>query len=168
VGLGSSAWRTSLNQCVIGGSVRAIGCRHLTTWISAVSTTSPSRYHGSTGVLSLSSFRSHGGSSLRTSPSLLTRRHNSSNVPSKSTDKSTVTTTASSPQELEKKSPAPSNSILSRLSGLISLKGAQTTGETGYSSVAKLVELAKPEKKQLAMAVGLVRLFQRYVLMCSW
>jgi hypothetical protein len=47
---------------------------------------------------------------------------------------------------------------LSRFTGLISLKGSQTTGETGYSSVAKLVELAKPEKKQLAMAVGLVSL----------
>jgi hypothetical protein len=168
VGLGSSALRTSLNQCVIGGSVRAIARRHLTTRISAVSTTSPSRHHESTGILSLSRSGPHSRSLLRIFPSFLTRRHNSSNVPSKSTDKSTVTTTASSPQELEKKSPAPSNSILSRLSGLISLKGAQTTGETGYSSVAKLVELAKPEKKQLAMAVGLVRLFQRYVLMCSW
>jgi len=157
VGLGSSALRTSLNYCSYGGTVRAIGCRHLTTRISTVSTTSPPRRYNSIGILSLSGFRPDGRNSLRISPSLLTRRHNSSNVPSKSTEKSTATTTTRPSEELQKTSPAPSTSILSRLSGLISLKGAQTTGETGYSSVAKLVELAKPEKKQLAMAVGLVR-----------
>jgi hypothetical protein len=168
VGLGSSALRTSFGSCLNGGSVRAIGCRHLTTRISATSTTRPSKHHESTRILSLSRSGPHSRSSLRISSSFLTRRHNSSDVPSKSTDKHTATTTTSPSQELEKTSSAPSNSILSRLSGLISLKGAQTTGETGYSSVAKLVELAKPEKKQLAMAVGLVRLFQRYVLMRSW
>jgi hypothetical protein len=156
VGLGSSALRTSFGPCLNGGSVQAIARRHLTTRISATSTTSPSRQHGSTGILSLSRPGPHSWSSLRTSPLISTRRHNSSDVPSKSTEKATATITTSPPQELEKTSPAPSNSILSRLSGLISLKGAQTTGETGYSSVAKLVELAKPEKKQLAMAVGLV------------
>jgi len=156
VGLGSSALRTSLNHCSYGGSVQAIGRRHLTTRISTVSTTSPSRRYNSIGILSLSGRRPDGQRSLRINPSFLTRRHNSSNVPSKSTDKSPATATTSPSQELGKTSPAPSKSILSRLSGLISLKGAQTTGETGYSSVAKLVELAKPEKKQLAMAVGLV------------
>ena len=138
MGLGSSVLRTSLGQCSIRGSVQAIGCRHLTTRISATSTTSPSRQHGSTGILSLSKFGPHSWSSLRISPLISTRRHNSSNVPSKSTEKATATATPSPSQELEKTSPAPSNSILSRLSGLISLKGAQTTGETGYSSVAKL------------------------------
>lgn len=156
MGLGNSALRTSLSHCSYGGSVRAIGCRHLTTRMSAVSTTSPLRSHNFTGIHSLSGFRPDGRSPLRISPSFLTRRHNSSNVPSKSTEKSTATKTTASSQELEKASPAPPKSILSRLSNLISLKGAQTTGETGYSSVAKLVELAKPEKKQLAMAVGLV------------
>jgi hypothetical protein len=168
VGLGSSAWRKSLAPCSNGGSVQAIARRHLTTRILATSTTPPSRHYESTGILSLSPSKLGARSSSRISPFFLTRRHNSSNIPSKSTDKSTATTTASSSQEPEKPSPAPSKSILSRLSKLISLKGAQTTGETGYSSVAKLVELAKPEKKQLAMAVGLVRLFQRYVLMRSW
>jgi hypothetical protein len=158
VGLGSSVLRTSLGQCSIRGSVQAIARRHLTTRISAVSTTSPSRHYVSTGIVSLSLSKSVTRNSLRISPPFLTRRHNSSNVPSKSTEKATATATPSPSQELEKTSPAPSNSILSRLSGLISLKGAQTTGETGYSSVAKLVDLAKPEKKQLAMAVGLVRL----------
>jgi hypothetical protein len=156
VGLGSSALRMSLGQCSIRGSVQAIARRHLTTRISATSTSSPSRNHESTGILSLSRSGPHSRSSSRISPLVSTRRHNSSNVPSKSTDKPTATTTTPPSQELEKTSPAPSNSILSRLSGLISLKGAQTTGETGYSSVTKLVDLAKPEKKQLAMAVGLV------------
>jgi hypothetical protein len=156
VGLGSSVLRTSLGQCSIRGSVQAIARRHLTTRISAVSTTSPSRHYVSTGIVSLSLSNPDARSSSRISPLISTRRHTSSNVPSKSTEKSTATTTTPPSQELEKTSPAPSNSILSRLSGLISLKGAQTTGETGYSSVAKLVELAKPEKKQLAMAVGLV------------
>jgi len=156
VGLGSSALRTSLNHCSYGGSVQAIARRHLTTRISTVSTTGSSRRYNSTGILSLSGFRPDGRSSLRIPQSFMTRRLNSSNVPSKSTDKSTATTTTRPSEELQKTSPAPSISILSRLSGLISLKGAQTTGETGYSSVAKLVELAKPEKKQLAMAVGLV------------
>jgi hypothetical protein len=168
VGLGSSAWRTNFGSCLNGGSVRAIARRHLTTRISAVSTTSPSRQHGSTGILSLSRSGPHSWSSLRISPLISTRRHNSSNIPSKSTEKATATTTTSPSQKLEKTSPAPSNSILSRLSGLISLKGAQTTGETGYSSVAKLVELAKPEKKQLAMAVGLVCLFEWHELIGSW
>jgi hypothetical protein len=168
VGLGSSVLRTSLGQCSIRGSVQVIARRHLTTRISALSTTSPSRQHGSTGILSLSLSNPDARSSSRISPLISTRRHNSSNVPSKSTEKATATTTTSPSQELEKTSAAPSNSILSRLSGLISLKGAQTTGETGYSSVAKLVELAKPEKKQLAMAVGLVRLYEWYVLISSW
>ena len=168
MGLGSSALRTSLSHCSYGGSVQATARRHLTNRISAVSTTSPSRRYSSTGILLLSGFRPVGRSSLRISQSFLTRRHNSSNVPSKSTEKSTATTTTRPSEEPQKTSPAPSTSILSRLSGLISLKGAQTTGETGYSSVAKLVELAKPEKRQLAMAVGLVRRFQRHVLMRSW
>ena len=160
MGLGSSVLRTGLGPCLNGGSVQAIARRHLTTRISAVSTTSPSRHYEPTGILSLSLFSPGARSSSRISPLISTRRHNSSNVPSKSTEKATATTTTSPSHELEKTSPAPSKSILSRLSNLISLKGAQTTGETGYSSVAKLVELAKPEKKQLAMAVGLVCLFE--------
>jgi hypothetical protein len=168
VGLGSSVWRTSFAHCSNGGSVQAIGRRHLTTRISAVSNTSPFRHYGSPGILSLFHSKLDTRSSIRISPYLSTRRHNSSNVPSKSTAKSTDTTTTSPSQQLEKTSPAPSKSILSRLSNLISLKGAQTTGETGYSSVAKLVELAKPEKKQLAMAVGLVRLSEWVSLMSSW
>jgi hypothetical protein len=91
------------------------------------------------------------------------RRYNATSVPPKpaertptatATAKPTVAPTKTAPPE--QTSPAPSTSILSRLTALTSLKGAKTTGETGYSSVAKLVELAKPEQKQLAMAVGLV------------
>jgi hypothetical protein len=168
VGLGSSVWRTSFAHRTNVGSVQAIGRRHLTTRISAVSTTSFSRHYGSSGIISLSQSKLDARSSIRISPDLSTRRHNSSSVHSKSTAKSTITTTTTPSQQLEKTSPAPSKSILSRLSNLISLKGAQTTGETGYSSVAKLVELAKPEKKQLAMAVGLVRLSEWVSLIGSW
>ena len=168
MGLGSSAWRNSFAHCSNGGSIQAIGRRHLTTRISAVSTTRSSGHHESPTLVALSPFKPGARSSPRICSSFLTRRHNSSTIPSKSTEKSAATTTTSTTEELQTTSPAPSKSTLSRLSGLISLKGAQTTGETGYSSVAKLVELAKPEKKQLAMAVGLVRLLESYELMISW
>lgn len=158
VGLGSSACRTSFSQCLAGGRVQAIGRRQLTTRVPAVATSHPSGRYRSTEISSSVGLLPSTRHSFRIPQYLSTCRHNSSNVPSKSTEKVLATTTTLPSQELQATSPAASKSILSRLSGLISLKGAQTTGETGYSSVAKLVELAKPEKKQLAMAVGLVSL----------
>jgi hypothetical protein len=158
VGLGSSACRTSFSQCLAGGRIQAIGRRQLTTRAPAVSTSHSSGRYRTTEISANVGLLPSTRHSLRISQYSHTRRHNSSNAPSKSTEKVSATTTTYPMQELQATSPAPSKSILSRLSGLISLKGAQTTGETGYSSVAKLVELAKPEKKQLAMAVGLVSL----------
>ena len=84
-------------------------------------------------------------------------RYNSSSAPSKSDQKPL---TASDPSQTSITTPAPAaskpKSIIARLTALTSLKGATTSGETGHSSVAKLVELAKPESRQLAIAVGLV------------
>jgi hypothetical protein len=161
VGMGSSAWRTSLGQCLNRGRVQAIGRRHLTTRISAGPIPCPPMRYGPSAAISLAGLRCRDARSIRIIPSLSTRRHNSSNIPSKSTQNLTATTTSKPSEELQTTSQSPPKSILSRLSGLISLKGTQTTGETGYSSVAKLVELAKPEKKQLAMAVGLVSSYRR-------
>lgn len=90
-------------------------------------------------------------------PAFTSQRHNSSNVPSRPDEKRSTL-----PDPSQTPSPAPSTSLISRLTALTSLKGAPTTGETGCSSVAKLVELAKPERKQLAMAVGLVSLTWAY------
>jgi hypothetical protein len=159
VGLGPSIRAAGLTRRAIGGPVQAIGRRPLsTTGISSGEIYSR---------LVPSSFRNcriehHPQCRLSLSCSTLglsSRRHNSSSVPSKSSKlPEPAAKTPASPIA----SSSPSTSIWSRLTALTSLKGSQTTGETGYSSVAKLVELAKPEKKQLAMAVGLVRpLFAR-------
>jgi len=157
IGLGSSSLRQSFGQSGLGGRVLAIGRRHLT-----IPPPRPTRsippfvsdiHHGSIyhSRWPLSRYRS----SL-SQHATLNRRHNSSNVPSKATQIEKPTTSTTPSDLSQTASPAPSTSLLSRFTGLISLKGSQTSGETGYSSVAKLVELAKPEKKQLAMAVGLV------------
>ena len=60
-------------------------------------------------------------------------------------------------------SSAPSTSILARLTSLVSLSPVEASHPPsaaghGSSSVAKLVELAKPEARQLSMAVGLAGL----------
>ena len=90
-------------------------------------------------------------------------RYNSSNTPSNAerkplaqSDPSHVVSNGSTAVE-----PSKPKSLIARLTASMSLKGAATTGETGHSSVAKLVELAKPESRQLAIAVGLVRIFLR-------
>jgi hypothetical protein len=163
IGLGSSPWKMSMGQCSSGRAL-AIGRRHLTSppprlYLSRQSI--PTRDESNRRIhTSIWPPQSHRSSICL--PPFLNRRYNSSNTPSKpvQTEKPTTTTTLSDPSQTASQtaSTAPSTSLLSRFTSLISLKGSQTTGETGYSSVAKLVELAKPEKKQLAMAVGLVRL----------
>ena len=156
MGLGTSASRTSFAQCLNGSRIQVIGRRHLTTRTSVVPDTSLHGRYGLNGACLLLGLQPNALSSSRLPSFLSSRRHNSSNTPSRSTEKATTTTSTTTPGQLQEASTTPPKSILSRLSGLISLEGAQTTGETGHSSVAKLVELAKPEKKQLAMAVGLV------------
>ena len=163
MGFGSSAWRMGLGQCQNGGRLQAIGRRHLTTRTLVEPNIPSASRHGVYGSITLTGLQRDDRNWSRIPQSLLSRRHNSSNVPSRSSEKPTTTTTATgSGKSLTTSSKTP-KSILSRLSGLISLKGTQTTGETGYSSVTKLVELAKPEKRQLAMAVGLVSRFQLFV-----
>lgn len=82
-------------------------------------------------------------------------RHNSSNSPSQS-DRKRVTSSDASQAPTSVSAASKPKSLISRLTASMSLKGSATTGETGHSSVAKLVELAKPESRQLAIAVGLV------------
>jgi hypothetical protein len=48
----------------------------------------------------------------------------------------------------------PPLSIAKRLSSLFALKEASS--DTGSSSIGKLIELAKPEKKRLGIGIGLV------------
>lgn len=160
IGLGSSSLRQSFGQSGLGGRVLAIGRRHLT-----IPPPRPTRSFKSPSVLDTHNGRLYHSHRplIRYRSSLsqyatLNRRHNSSNVPSKPTqiEKPTTSTSTTPSDPSQTASPAPSTSLLSRFTGLVSLRGSQTSGETGYSSVAKLVELAKPEKKQLAMAVGLV------------
>lgn len=60
-------------------------------------------------------------------------------------------------------SAAPTTSLLARITSTLSLTPVETPGQRheaghGSSSVAKLVELAKPEGRQLSYAVGLVSL----------
>ena len=58
----------------------------------------------------------------------------------------------------------PPLSIAKRLTSLFALKEA--SGDTGSSSIGKLIELAKPEKKQLGIGIGLVRLMSEYLTSC--
>lgn len=76
-------------------------------------------------------------------------RFNSS-VPKKSDD---AQTTAAAEADKE-----PRKSLFGRLSSALSLKnvGPQDTSETGQSSVKQLFQLAKPERKTLGIAVGLL------------
>lgn len=76
-------------------------------------------------------------------------RFNSS-TPTKLDDASTGTAV-----ELEKE---PRKGLIARLTSALSLKnvGPQDTSETGQSSVKQLFQLAKPEKKTLGIAVGLL------------
>lgn len=159
IGLGSSSLRQSFGQSGLGGRALAIGRRHLTIPPPRPTRSIPpsvlDSHHGIMYQPHRPLIRYRSSLSQHAT---LNRRHNSSNVPSKATqiEKPTTSTSTTPSDPSQTTSPAPSTSLLSRFTGLISLKGSQTSGETGYSSVAKLVELAKPEKKQLAMAVGLV------------
>lgn len=86
-------------------------------------------------------------------------RTNSSTSPSSTTtlSKPPPTQPTSTPQA----SSAPSTSLLSRFTSIVSLTPIENNPKSeaghGSSSVAKLVQLAKPEVRQLSIAVGLVR-----------
>lgn len=73
-------------------------------------------------------------------------------MPKKSDDAPSAPAAAA---ELDKE---PRKGIFARLSSALSLKnvGPQDTSETGQSSVKQLFQLAKPERKTLGIAVGLL------------
>lgn len=94
------------------------------------------------------------------SPNLAPARYNSSSSPTSAEPASpTIVTSPSTSQEPTTPTPAqPRRSLLARLTSSVSLANEKspTAEESSSSSVKKLLLLAKPESRQLGIAVGLV------------
>jgi hypothetical protein len=122
------------------------------------------------------SIRNHIASSTRPQPRIpplwiRKSRYNSSS--SNNPPPATPPTSTKAPATSLSPQASPSGSILSRLTSVISLtpvEKATPEEEKGSSSVRKLMELAKPEKKNLGIAVGLVSesLLDTWVSAWSW
>ncbi|KAK1921914.1 ATP-binding cassette transporter [Papiliotrema laurentii] len=94
------------------------------------------------------------------SPNLAPARYNSSSSPTSAEPASpTIVTSPSTSQEPTTPTPAqPRRSLLARLTSSVSLANEKspTAEESSSSSVKKLLLLAKPESRQLGIAVGLL------------
>ena len=107
---------------------------------------------------SSSRLQSRPGRLLPFSPQPRAAFHASARHSNEQASKSSALTPNASAKELSPTASAnPPLSIAKRLTSLFALKEA--SGDTGTSSIGKLIELAKPEKKQLGIGIGLVSTF---------